>query len=48
VIGRLADAFAFFVLRPDAFEAGTKYLLAPATADQLEVRLEGAKKTSRG
>ena len=28
VIGRLADAFAFFVPGPDAFEAGAKYLLA--------------------
>ena len=28
VIGRLADAFGFFVPGPDAFEAGAKYLLA--------------------
>lgn len=28
VIGRLADAFAFFVPGPEAFEAGAKYLLA--------------------
>jgi alkylhydroperoxidase family enzyme len=28
VIGRLADAFGFFVPRPEAFEAGAKYLLA--------------------
>jgi hypothetical protein len=28
VIGRLADAFAFFVPGPKAFEAGAKYLLA--------------------
>jgi hypothetical protein len=28
VIGRLADAFGFFVPDADAFEAGAKYLLA--------------------
>ncbi len=28
VIGRLADAFGFFVPGPEAFEAGAKYLLA--------------------
>lgn len=28
VIGRVADAFGFFVPGPDAFEAGAKYLLA--------------------
>lgn len=28
VIGRLADAFGFFVPGPDAFDAGAKYLLA--------------------
>jgi AhpD family alkylhydroperoxidase len=28
VIGRLADAFGFFVPNPEAFEAGAKYLLA--------------------
>jgi len=28
VIGRLADAFGFFVPGPTAFEAGAKYLLA--------------------
>jgi AhpD family alkylhydroperoxidase len=28
VIGRLADAFEFFVPGPEAFEAGAKYLLA--------------------
>jgi hypothetical protein len=28
VIGRLADAFGFFVPGPKAFEAGAKYLLA--------------------
>ena len=28
VIGRLADAFAFFVPAPEAFDAGAKYLLA--------------------
>jgi hypothetical protein len=28
VIGRFADAFVFFVLGPNAFEAGAKYLLA--------------------
>lgn len=28
VIGRLADAFGFAVLGPEAFEAGEKYLLA--------------------
>jgi AhpD family alkylhydroperoxidase len=28
VIGRLADAFGFFVPDPEAFEAGAKYLLA--------------------
>ena len=28
VIGRLADAFEFFVPGPDAFDAGAKYLLA--------------------
>jgi hypothetical protein len=28
VIGRLADAFGFFVRGPKAFEAGAKYLLA--------------------
>jgi len=27
-IGRLADAFGFFVPGPEAFEAGAKYLLA--------------------
>ena len=27
VIGRLADAFGFFVPGPEAFEAGAKYLL---------------------
>ena len=27
VIGRLADAFEFFVPGPEAFEAGAKYLL---------------------
>lgn len=28
VIGRLADAFAFFVPGPETYEAGAKYLLA--------------------
>jgi hypothetical protein len=28
VMGRLADAFGFFVPGPEAFEAGAKYLLA--------------------
>jgi FAD/FMN-containing dehydrogenase len=28
VIGRLADAFGFFVPGPEAFESGAKYLLA--------------------
>lgn len=28
VIGRLADAFGFFVPAPEAFEAGAKYILA--------------------
>ena len=28
VVGRLADAFGFFVPGPDAFEVGAKYLLA--------------------
>jgi len=29
-IDRLADAFSFFVSGPKAFEAGAKYLFAPA------------------
>jgi hypothetical protein len=33
VIGRLADAFGFFVPGPEAFEAGARYLLAAATAE---------------
>jgi AhpD family alkylhydroperoxidase len=28
IIGRLADAFGFFMAAPEAFEAGAKYLLA--------------------
>lgn len=33
VIGRLADAFGFFVPGPESFEGGAKYLLGAATAE---------------
>ena len=36
VIGRLADAFGFFVPSPKSLEGGSRYLLARATADHVQ------------